>query len=92
MDQPQPTIVVRIGDSYLGRTASGNIAETVDLDESGQPDWSNATLIDHRGIAGPEGYRQLIIAFRALETNAVIAYDDPDTAYADTEWVDLVPA
>jgi hypothetical protein len=56
--------------SAITRAASGEILETVDWDESGDPLWDDAGVCDHRGMAGPEGYEALARALDALEQNA----------------------
>lgn len=71
----QPTIAVRIGDSHLARTRSGDIIETVEFDADGQPDWDAGTLADPRGIGGEQGYNALRTAFDALERNAELTQD-----------------
>lgn len=70
----QPTIVVRMGNSYLARSERGEILEATELvaDEDGltQPDWDQASICDMRGAGGQEGYEALVRAFEALEANA----------------------
>ena len=66
----QPTLVVRLGDSYLTKTESGEILETLDTFDDGSPDWTTAGICDHRGSAGVLGFQHLASAFDNLERNA----------------------
>lgn len=65
-----PTVYLRIGDSAIAFETSGEVLETVDFDESGEPNWSVAGVCDYRGGGGKEGYDHLRIALDAAEYNA----------------------
>lgn len=67
MANDNPTVIVRLDESYLTRTESGEILEAL-LDEDGEIDWPNAICADYRGGGGSQGYEALQQAFDALET------------------------
>lgn len=68
--QTQPSIVLKIGTSYVTRTERGEIIETVDVGPDGLPDWTDATICDHRGAGSLEGYEALVAALDNAERNA----------------------
>lgn len=70
MESGQPTVVVRLGSSWITRDQRGEIIETNDVDVSGRPDWSQGGICDHRGGGGAEGFRLLAEAMDGLEENA----------------------
>lgn len=67
-----PTVYLRIGDSAIAFETSGEVLETVEFDDDGEPDWSSAGICDYRGSGGKEGYEQLRIALDAAEYNATM--------------------
>lgn len=77
----QPTVMLVIGGSYIAFDEDGEVVETVEVDESGQPDWSYAGGCDHRGMGGANGYAELVTALNAAEGNARLC-DIPITRVA----------
>jgi hypothetical protein len=70
-----PSVVIQIADSYMTKTESNEIIETVvtqgpDGARPGQPDWNDAGICDARGSGGEEGYRSLRLAVELAEENA----------------------
>lgn len=79
MPQNRPTVYLVIdlgfGDPYNARSAMayderGEIVETVEWTEAGEPIWDDAGCCDHRGMGGPEGFSALVEALDAGERNA----------------------
>jgi hypothetical protein len=66
----QPTVYLIIDGSAIAYEEGGEILETVDFLEDGRPDWSMATVCDHRGAGGPGGFGLLVAALNAAESNA----------------------
>ncbi len=72
----QPTVYLMIDGAAIARDERGEILETDEFVE-GQPDWSEATVCDHRGIGGADGYAALEAALVAAEANALLIGSDP---------------
>lgn len=58
------------GETGLGTQYRGEILETVVFTHDGQPDWTEASICDHRGGGGEQGYAHLHEALTLLEKNA----------------------
>lgn len=72
----QPTVTLVIEGSWIAFADNGEILETVEIDERSWPDWTNASICDHRGIGGMRGYNQLRTALEAAEANAKQIVDE----------------
>lgn len=72
----QPTVTLIIGGSWIAFADNGEILETVEVDERGWPDWTQASIADHRGIGGKRGYLNLAKSLALAEGNAALM-DDP---------------
>lgn len=72
----QPTVSLRIAESAIAYDEGGEVVETVDFNEDGTPDWTNAGICDFRGAGGEQGYRYLVAALDACEANAVVIGDE----------------
>lgn len=63
----QPTVVLRLGPSYITMLENGVMVETTETLPDGQPDWSCAGECDHRGAGGQLGYTALYTALTAAD-------------------------
>lgn len=66
---PEPTVILIIGGTAIARDERGELLEA-ELWITPSADWKNATICDHRGGGGEEGYALLDLAVRAAEANA----------------------
>lgn len=74
----QPTVYLVMGGGDLNPSAiayedSGELLETVEWNEDGTPDWTNAGICDHRGSGAEEGFLALAKSVELAETNARMA-------------------
>lgn len=67
----QPTVYLMLAGSAIAFDDTGEIVETVEFDEKGQPLWQHAGVCDDRGIGGPDGYDLIRTALRSAEANAM---------------------
>ncbi len=75
MASTTPTVTLLIEGSAVAYTDNGEIVETVEFDDQGQPLWEHAIVADHRGVGGQAGYDQLVTALTAAESNARMFVD-----------------
>lgn len=68
----EPTVVIKIGPSFITCDSRGELLETVDVNPDGTPDWSTAATCDARGGGGSQGYKHLFDAIAHAETNALL--------------------
>ena len=70
----QPTVYIVFGADGFSPSAcafevTGEILETVEFLDNGQPDWANAGICDHRGGGGSAGFAALAVALGNAEQN-----------------------
>ena len=72
LGQPSVYLVIGTGNmaSAIAFDERSELVETVDFDDDGTPLWQDASICDHRGAGGPEGFAALHTALTAAERNA----------------------
>lgn len=65
-----PSVVILIEGSFIAFADNGEILETVEVTPDGRPDWTHASICDHRGVGGAAGYAELVTALNCAEGNA----------------------
>jgi hypothetical protein len=79
-------VYIHIAGSFIAYDDSGEIVETVEVHPDGTPDWSHASICDHRGIGGASGYRDLESALKAGESNASLVLAPNDIVRVASEF------
>jgi hypothetical protein len=62
-----PSVVLRLGPSFITRDARGEILETVETLPNGLPDWREAGICDARGSGSRSGHLALCAAVDCAE-------------------------